>query len=172
MISQGTKRDGLHEGYLMGFYGGSVAQITDGMSQTAAFAERLTVPPSDQFMAPTSNPQIWNRLVRRIAVDPVDDDQFADECRNRPLTPLPGEWVHEGYDHQITPNGNSCFYGVFSRGNGDPFTYSAQTASSLHTGGVNVAIADGSVRFVQNGIDLHAWRGLGTRSRAEVIGDF
>jgi len=46
------------------------------------------------------------------------------------------------------------------------------TARSNFSGGVNVALADGSVRFVRNGIDLATWRGLATRAGGEVLGDY
>ncbi len=39
---------------------------------------------------------------------------------------------------------------------------------SRHTGGVNVVMADGSVQFVSNTIDLVAWRAVGTISGGEV----
>jgi prepilin-type N-terminal cleavage/methylation domain-containing protein/prepilin-type processing-associated H-X9-DG protein len=42
-------------------------------------------------------------------------------------------------------------------------------ARSLHTGGVNAAMADGSVRFFANSIDQSNWRGLGTRANSEVV---
>jgi prepilin-type N-terminal cleavage/methylation domain-containing protein/prepilin-type processing-associated H-X9-DG protein len=42
-------------------------------------------------------------------------------------------------------------------------------ARSHHTGGVNAALADGSVRFFSNGIDLSLWRALGTRSNGETV---
>jgi prepilin-type N-terminal cleavage/methylation domain-containing protein/prepilin-type processing-associated H-X9-DG protein len=45
-------------------------------------------------------------------------------------------------------------------------------ARSLHPGGVNVALADGSVHFVSNGIALTTWRALATRAGGEVPGDF
>lgn len=48
--------------------------------------------------------------------------------------------------------------------------YSA--ARSYHTGGVHAALADGSVRFISDNIDLGTWNALGTRQGGEVIGDF
>jgi prepilin-type N-terminal cleavage/methylation domain-containing protein/prepilin-type processing-associated H-X9-DG protein len=50
--------------------------------------------------------------------------------------------------------------------------YAAITARSFHTGGVNVALMDGSVRFVRDTLDLATWRSLGTRSGGEVLGDY
>ncbi|OWK36475.1 DUF1559 domain-containing protein [Fimbriiglobus ruber] len=42
-------------------------------------------------------------------------------------------------------------------------------ARSRHTGGVNVALCDGSVRFVANSIDLPTWRAAGTSQGAETL---
>jgi prepilin-type N-terminal cleavage/methylation domain-containing protein/prepilin-type processing-associated H-X9-DG protein len=42
-------------------------------------------------------------------------------------------------------------------------------ARSRHVGGVNASMADGSVRFFSNGIDLYTWRALGTAHGREVI---
>ena len=43
------------------------------------------------------------------------------------------------------------------------------TARSYHPGGVNAAMADGSVRWFASGIDHRVWRSLGTRSGAELL---
>jgi prepilin-type N-terminal cleavage/methylation domain-containing protein/prepilin-type processing-associated H-X9-DG protein len=43
-------------------------------------------------------------------------------------------------------------------------------ARSRHPGGVNVAMCDGSVRFVKNGIDVRTWRALSTTAGVEVVG--
>lgn len=43
---------------------------------------------------------------------------------------------------------------------------------SYHPGGVNVALADGSVRFVSNTVNATIFQSLGTRSGGEVVGNF
>ena len=45
-------------------------------------------------------------------------------------------------------------------------------AASLHSGGVNVTLVDGSVRFVNDSIPLDTWRALSTRGGDEIIGDY
>jgi prepilin-type N-terminal cleavage/methylation domain-containing protein/prepilin-type processing-associated H-X9-DG protein len=45
-------------------------------------------------------------------------------------------------------------------------------ARSRHAGGVNVAMCDGTVRFVENSISLPTWQALGTMNGSESIGDF
>jgi prepilin-type processing-associated H-X9-DG protein len=65
-----------------------------------------------------------------------------------------------------------CDYNSRQEGNSatEP-TYAAITARSYHTGLVNVALMDGSVRSVRDGISLTTWRALGTRNGGEVIGN-
>jgi prepilin-type N-terminal cleavage/methylation domain-containing protein/prepilin-type processing-associated H-X9-DG protein len=46
---------------------------------------------------------------------------------------------------------------------------SHNAARSFHSGGVNAALADGSVRFVKDSVSLQTWRALGTNSAGEVI---
>ncbi len=41
--------------------------------------------------------------------------------------------------------------------------------SSNHSGGVNVLMADGSVRFIKNSINQYTWWSLGTRANGEVL---
>jgi len=45
-------------------------------------------------------------------------------------------------------------------------------ARSRHTNGVNVALCDGSVRFVSNGVDVPTWRALSSPAQGEVIGNY
>ena len=83
-----------------------------------------------------------------------------------------GKWIdgHYGntlYNHYYTaePGRNwDCGNGSHNKG--------LSTARSFHTGGVNLLLADGSVRFVRNSVVLDTWRALGTRAGGEVLGDF
>ena len=40
---------------------------------------------------------------------------------------------------------------------------------SLHPGGANFAMADGSVKFIKNSINVKTYRGLGTRALGEIL---
>jgi prepilin-type N-terminal cleavage/methylation domain-containing protein len=45
-------------------------------------------------------------------------------------------------------------------------------ARSLHTGGVNAVLVDGSVHFFANNIDLATWQALGSINSGEVVGAY
>jgi prepilin-type N-terminal cleavage/methylation domain-containing protein/prepilin-type processing-associated H-X9-DG protein len=57
-------------------------------------------------------------------------------------------------------------------GGGQTYSYGAFTARSYHSGGVNAAFMDGSVRFIGNSISQATWRALGTRNGGEPISGF
>jgi prepilin-type N-terminal cleavage/methylation domain-containing protein/prepilin-type processing-associated H-X9-DG protein len=42
-------------------------------------------------------------------------------------------------------------------------------ARSMHTNGVNVAMCDGSVRFIPNSIDINVWRAMSSARGGEVV---
>jgi prepilin-type processing-associated H-X9-DG protein len=46
---------------------------------------------------------------------------------------------------------------------------SMTNATSLHPGGVNVCMGDGSVKFVKNTISRQIWVALGTRDGGEIL---
>jgi prepilin-type N-terminal cleavage/methylation domain-containing protein/prepilin-type processing-associated H-X9-DG protein len=66
-----------------------------------------------------------------------------------------------GYNHVNMPNQKSCEAGSQI----DGFI----GASSMHPGGVNVMMADGSVRFVKNTVAQLVWYGVATMNGGEAI---
>lgn len=66
----------------------------------------------------------------------------------------------------MTPNLKACIY------NGDSSQEPGQTligASSNHSGGVNVGLLDGSVRFIKSSVSQQIWWGIVTMAGGEVI---
>jgi len=45
-------------------------------------------------------------------------------------------------------------------------------ARSRHTGGVQICLADGGVRFVSENVDLNTWQNVGSINGSEVVGDY
>ncbi len=62
-------------------------------------------------------------------------------------------------------NWGDCRY----TGGGYPNDATFANANSLHPGGVNVLMADGSCRFVKNSINMYTWWAMGTKANGEVI---
>jgi prepilin-type N-terminal cleavage/methylation domain-containing protein/prepilin-type processing-associated H-X9-DG protein len=157
------------------FYNGSqnltFGSITDGTSNTAFFSERvlgdgnmgLVSPLEDTFNGPNGAPGI-----------PSSADEATNLCLSvditNPANQFPifmgAPWAHgqHHYQHILAPNTRSCGW--------LPSLRSAMTASSRHTGGVNLLLGDGSVRFVTNSVNIQTWRALGSRNGGEVVGDY
>lgn len=78
--------------------------------------------------------------------------------------------VGGGYSHINTPNKKSCY---FSNHDGNPNggikEVTLVTASSYHSGGVNVGFIDGSVRFIKDSVSPQTWISIATRDSGEVV---
>ncbi len=158
----------------------SIKDIKDGSSKTALFSESVL---GDADVMRVEVPGDWFRVSARNRTA----DEIRDACLALNVDEMTGStqqvsrsgrnWVWGNYiptryNHVIEPNGRSCARGI-SGGNLDAASPnnggSATTASSRHPGGVNVAMADASVRFVQAGIDLKIWRAMGSRNGKEQV---
>lgn len=144
-----------------------MTDITDGTSNTAAFSEHLVGDFSNAISTERTD-------TFQPGTHPSTPDQAVADCYNFNLNDLSKQgrsdvgapWL-QGYHsttiyfHVGPPNSRSCMY---------PGGRIATTANSGHTGGINVTLCDGSVRFVSNSISMATWRAVGSRDQNEILG--
>ncbi len=138
--------------------------VVDGLSNTAAMAERLAYPEwHGLHINWDDHPQHWIRKLRLTETVRTSTAQIAEECELRAGRPYPGGETVYFYNHILPPNSNSCTNGrpVMAH---QPY---AVSATSLHPQGVHVAMGDGAVRFVGSTVDRDVWWAVGTRSGQE-----
>jgi len=160
----------------------NLSTFVDGTSSTALFAEWVKGPALDANASRFDGLGVVYQA--GINSDYQSGQLYADWlqatiCQNNGRTRdwhWKGEWWIEGdrqiYSHTQTPNRRSCNYaniGVDGRG-----TITMMSASSLHPGGVNVCMADGSVRFIKSSINYVPWYAIGTPNGNEAVsqGDY
>jgi len=155
----------------------SLASVTDGTSNTAAFSE--VVKGSGRAVGTqTKNGRhiVYTGISNQSAfVGQADPNRaHALDCRDKGTTmywDYKGErWIsHEAgrggvYHHIQTPNQKSCVYSAAVA-----TTDSMITASSNHSGGVNVVFWDGSVKFIKDSVNYVSWYAIATRAGGEVL---
>jgi len=160
--------------------------VTDGLSSTAAFSERIKGIGNNNRSAgvdrgkPSSS--IFEMAGVPVGSNPLTQDSgpfaFYDKCKaftpaaSPPLTNQPpsGSRWEAGYAwatryvHVMPPNSVNC--------DGDPDDAGRQAgygASSRHSGGVNVLFCDGSVKFIKSSINNQTWWAVGTRANNEIV---
>jgi prepilin-type N-terminal cleavage/methylation domain-containing protein/prepilin-type processing-associated H-X9-DG protein len=76
-----------------------------------------------------------------------------------------------GYNHLMLPNQPSCYYAdeIPPMSGGVGPEEGMVSASSMHPGGVNVGLMDGSVRFIKSTVNPLTWWALATVAGGEVI---
>lgn len=75
----------------------------------------------------------------------------------------------QSYTHNMLPNEIPC---ANINGPGDWSGSTFLSANSQHSGGVNVLMGDGAVKFVTNNVDWATWIAIGTRNGNEKAGDY
>lgn len=146
-----------------------IADVTDGLSNTAAMSEKLVGDGNQAVSTPkvdTFQPGTY----------PNTADEALTQCNATDTTNLGMQgysnvgvpWLQQyhstnQYNHILPPNGRSCMF---------PPGRIATTANSEHVGGVHLLLCDGSVRFISENLNVLTWRGAGSRNGGEVLGDF
>ncbi len=154
------------------FFVGSAVKlinITDGTSNTAMASEH----PVGSFNAGAFNPNNTQRLGRSVGLYPNTPDEAVTMCESVGYqNPLYNGYPDTGapwllgyhsttiYFHVGPPNSRSCMY---------PGGRIGTAARSNHTNGVNLALCDGSVRFINSAIPIATWRAMGTREGGEAF---
>jgi prepilin-type N-terminal cleavage/methylation domain-containing protein/prepilin-type processing-associated H-X9-DG protein len=142
-------------------------QITDGLSKTVLVSESTLGQPRN------ASPHDLTVEYKFITAAPLteaacDSSQAWNQTEPRGFSWANGEHRCALYNHYQTPNAPTpdCM-GVYFGGSlppsGNPLErlwtpFGWRAARSLHPGGVNAALADGSVRFVGDSVDSAAWR--------------
>jgi prepilin-type N-terminal cleavage/methylation domain-containing protein/prepilin-type processing-associated H-X9-DG protein len=113
----------------------------------------------------TSNTLILSEIV-------LVPDQGTNDLRGR----YSNSWYGNSWFSALYGPNSSVADGVGYQGISTPRAPSTANSSnpylsarSYHSGGVNVALGDGSIRFVRDSVDLTIWQGSATRALGEVV---
>ncbi len=154
----------------------NLKMVTDGSSRTALFSESRLAPAPGA--SATNDPQ--TQYVFYLS-SPLTDAACASTTNwsQNLLYPkgfgwVSGEFRCTSYNHYYGPNSTTrdCM-GEQLAGAGGPSAalvdFGWRAVRSLHPGGVNLALADGSLQFINETIDLGVWRALATRAGGELF---
>jgi prepilin-type N-terminal cleavage/methylation domain-containing protein/prepilin-type processing-associated H-X9-DG protein len=149
------------------FIAGSVtrfADITDGLSNTGFYSERILDIQSNGVIDPIAD-VFFPRTQPLTVADAVAQCQALDITNPANQAPvfMGAPWVNGQHVFQnITPpNTRSCGFFIVNR--------ATMAASSRHPGGANLLLGDGSVRFIKNSINVPTWQAIGTKGGGEII---
>lgn len=164
--------------------GVTCSRITDGLSNTAAASEALK---SDDDSSSFGVGDYWISSLTSIVKQPTRK-QVVDTCSSLSSNPSIGKffpfvghsWALSGYDftlynHAVAPNASGYDCSAEGRSTFTTWTTSANgvhKASSMHSGGVNLLLLDGSVRFIGNSISQEIWWSLASVNGNETLGSF
>lgn len=154
-------------------YGTNAAEVSDGLSQTVMLSERLVGGPlPGDFLI---GRDLISTITQPVNVEADSIDGWLRHCVGNPRQVDPslrltragetwsiGQIAYWTFTMMLPPNSEVPDCPDFLSGG-------HVAARSLHRGGVNVAMGDGSARFVGNGIAVSVWRALSTRRGGEVF---
>jgi prepilin-type N-terminal cleavage/methylation domain-containing protein/prepilin-type processing-associated H-X9-DG protein len=146
----------------------AMRDILDGTTNTAAFSESVYGNGAASLSSAPA-PQDPMQLAIQIsgsAMDPATCASTSTFTGQRGDRWINGGYLSTAYNHYLTPN--SAALDCLNTAN----NYGLKGARSWHNAGINLLLADGSVRFVANAVDAVIWKALATRSGGEFVGDF
>lgn len=144
------------------------ADVTDGMSNTAFFSEKIrgqgTPDPKTDLLVMAHQTSLAATQTACRALDPTTALPLTSSWG---FSWVMGENCCTQYNHVDVPNARSCAGTGFPNG----MTNMAMqvSAGSRHVGGAHVMMGDGAVNFASDNIDLAVWRALGTRAGQEAF---
>mgnify|MGYP001270041395 CR=1 FL=1 len=153
------------------------SDVADGTSQTAMLSESILGEGGESMTGPPPAP--LSVVYAFLSGAPLTESGCAAATlwnfeRMRGFMWAAGEIRCASYNHYWLPNAAQADCITFDVQPG-PTRLTAlgwKAARSRHPGGVNLALCDGSVRFIRDSISLDTWRALATRSGGEVPGEF
>ncbi len=151
------------------------ADVTDGLSNTAAFSEStLGEGPESAFGAIPGSPQkVYANVSPPLTPAACAGANQWNVQKRRGYLWASGEIRCSSYNHYYLPNEPTydCVANLSTPGQQQYTAVGFKAARSNHAGGVNVLLADGSVRFVTNRVSPAAWRALATRAGGDIVAE-
>ncbi|WP_165245406.1 DUF1559 domain-containing protein [Paludisphaera soli] len=188
-----TTADGLQNSNCSSF---GVEGFMDGTSNTAMFSETLvgTGPVGRNVTISSTRRKSTYLFPSGLNLAPNQGVngaqaalQFVTTCRALPgttagyggLAPAQGNfwisghigstYIYDAYNHWLTPNSAGCYNQADGNTEGWGNPNDGMPPSSNHPAGVNVAFADGSVKFIKDTISVPTWWAIGTRAGGEIV---
>jgi prepilin-type N-terminal cleavage/methylation domain-containing protein/prepilin-type processing-associated H-X9-DG protein len=153
-----------------------MTDLTDGTSNTVLVSE--SIPGYDTANGlPYKSDAVFTAVVNRAFPTQAELDAIGADTATRVLTNNGNTWAWYGHTTSMfntaaTPNWRFVAAGQGTPGWAHDGGLGVIPARSKHTGGVNVGLADGSVRFIADTIDLVTWQRLGHATDGQVLGSF
>ncbi len=165
--------------------GVTIPSVADGTSNTAMFAEVMRTTDSWPHVSGVRTNTVII-LDNSVASGSDSDARAIPSCAagGNPWTSSVSYtglefdrnlWGTAYYTHTLPPNwirntGNPATQ-QYNCGDANITTFHV-AASSYHSGGVNMVMADGSVHFITDGINFATWQAMGSRAGGEVLGNY
>jgi prepilin-type processing-associated H-X9-DG protein len=159
------------DGVFPAVIGVKITEITDGTSNTAAMSESILGDGAEISPTQPGDEKVAYKYLGYTGTLPSNTNCAGSPSswngyNRRGFMWASGEARCVSYNHYYTPNSKN-FDCVANDPTKTYISVGYRAARSRHTGGVNVLLADGSVRFVQDSISLDTWRSLSTRAGGE-----